>query len=107
MILEIIKNIIISIIIITFFHYLYKYLLNEFTIKKTNNILYEEINEFKNINNILNNPNNNSNKNINNILNNPNNNSNKNNKNEEKITTETNLEENLKEYYNKINNIKD
>ena len=106
MILEIIKNIIISIIIITFFHYLYKYLLNEFTIKKTNNILYEEINEFKNINNILNNPNNN-------ILNNPNNNSNKNNKNEEKITTEkiltteTNLEENLKEYYNKINNIKD
>ena len=73
MILEIIKNIIISIIIITFFHYLYKYLLNEFTIKKTNNILYEEINEFKNINN---------------ILNNPNNNSNKNNKNEEKITTE-------------------
>jgi len=98
MILEIIKNIIISIIIITFFHYLYKYLLNEFTIKKTNNILYEEINEFKNINN---------------ILNNPNNNSNKNNKNEEKITTEkiltteTNLEENLKEYYNKINNIKD
>lgn len=104
MIFEIIKNIIISIIIITSLHYLYIFLINELTIKKTN-ILHEEIYEYKNINNILNKP-------IeNNIIK-----KNKEDKQMEDKNIEDNLklnlekdrmEENLKEYYNQINNIKD
>lgn len=99
MILQIVKNIIVSIIIITFFHYLYKFLINELTIKKTNNILHEEIYEYKNINNILNKENEKKDKKI------------ETNKNIEdktlKINLEKELEESLKEYYNEINNIKD
>ncbi len=99
MILQIVKNIIVSIIIITFFHYLYKFLINELTIKKTNNILHEEIYEYKNINNILNKENEKKDKKI------------ETNKNIEdknlKINLEKELEESLKEYYKEINNIKD
>lgn len=99
MILEIVKNIIVSIIIITFFHYLYKFLINELTIKKTNNILHEEIYEYKNINNILNKESEKKDKKI------------ETNKKIEdknlKINLEKELEESLKEYYNEINNIKD
>ena len=98
MIIGIVKNIIVSIIIITFFHYLYNFLINELKIKKTNNILHEENYEYKNINSILNKPNeNNENNEINKKIEDK----------KLKVNLEKDLEESLKEYYNEINNIKD
>ena len=105
MIFEIIKNIIISIIIITSLHYLYIFLINELTIKTSNNILHEEIYEYKKINNILNKP-------IENNIIKKNRGDkqmeDKNIKDNLKLNLEKDtMEENLKEYYNQINNIKD
>ena len=102
MIFEIIKIIIVSIIIIVLCHNLYKYLINELTVKKTNNILYDSSNEYKNIYNIIDSANENKKNEIKQI-----NENNENVENNLEQTQNNKMEESLQEYYNQINNIKD